>query len=220
MAGPQLTGKLSGIDLAKNLIARGADVNARSTREVQNGYGAAAAAPRTGATPLMLAAKAADYELMRTLLANGANPNVPQITHTTPLMAAAGVGIKAPGEDGGSNEDALESVKLLLGLDVRINEANDEGWTPLHGAAFRGANDIVQLLIDRGADVKARTKHGRFQNDPGVTPLGLANGITIGVISFRQELTAEFLRKLYISRGIPFDPDEMARGVDSQAKRP
>ena len=37
---------------------------------------------------------------------------------------------------------------------------NDDGWTPLHKAAYEGYREIVELLIAKGADVNAKTKYG------------------------------------------------------------
>jgi ankyrin repeat protein len=214
-AGPQFAGHLSGLDLAKKLIAKGADVNARATREIQIGYRYTIPFNKVGATPFALAAKAVDYELMRILVDRGADPNLATNDHTTPLMIAAGVGQK-PGEDGGPNTDALEAVKLCLERGTDILAANDAGWTALHGAAYRGSNEIVQLLVDKGAKLDARTKYGRTRNDPGVTPLGVADGITIGIIFFRQPETAAFIRQLMASRDIPIDDSDGAvlkRGI-------
>jgi ankyrin repeat protein len=39
-------------------------------------------------------------------------------------------------------------VALAAGLDIQQKNGRDE--TPLHGAAFRGADTIVQFLIDKG----------------------------------------------------------------------
>jgi len=50
-------------------------------------------------TPFLLAARTADAELMRVLAALGADPQLANEDHTTPLMVAAGVGTAAPGED-------------------------------------------------------------------------------------------------------------------------
>ena len=63
-------------------------------------------APRggTGATPFFVAARAGDVELMRVLVEHGADPFLPIEYNTTPLMAAAGVGV-VPGQDPGTNEE-------------------------------------------------------------------------------------------------------------------
>ena len=106
---------------------------------------------QNGATPLLMAAKGADAEMMRLLAAHGADPTLTNRMGTTPLMAAAGVEMFNPNEDSGTVEEAFEAVKVALELGADVNQANKAGDTPLHGAAWRAANDIVQLLVDRGA---------------------------------------------------------------------
>ena len=63
--------------------------------------------------------------------------------------------------------NAAEFAKLLLAYGAEVNEANNDGWTPLRYAVNYGAGrygavryseptELVQLLIDNGADVNAR----------------------------------------------------------------
>ena len=110
-------------------------------------------------------------------------------------MAAAGVGV-SPGSDPGTNEQALEAFKLMLDLGGDISTADTLGDTALHGAARRGANAIVQLLVDRGADLEAT-------NDKGWTPLTIAAGVS-GVV-FLQPHTAALLRRLMEARAPQYD---------------
>jgi len=51
-------------------------------------------------------------------------------------------------------------VKLLVELGVDVNATNDMDSTALHGAASRGANSIVQFLVDKGADLEAKNARG------------------------------------------------------------
>ena len=109
----------------------------------------------------------------------------------TPLLAAAGLGRSKDREEQ-EGKKALEAVKMLVGLGADVNEANDTGWTPLHAAAFRGADPIVQFLVENGARVDV-------QNGCGQTPLSLADGSNArGLIQIPRprEGTAELLRKL------------------------
>src|SRR5204863_6698804 len=125
-------------------------------------------------------AKSADLELMRALLAAGADPTITTDDHTTALMAAAGVGIWAVGESPGTNDEALEAVKLLVDRGAEVNAVNDYGYTALHGAAHRGANGIVQFLVSRGARLDVRlTKAGGggVGWQEGWTPLTIAEGL-------------------------------------------
>ncbi len=130
---------------------------------------------------------------MKVLLAAGANPLTANADNTTPLMVAAGVDMWNPGEDGGSTPDsepeALDAVKMLVELGNDVNAANDRGETALHGAAYRGANTIVQYLVEKGAKIDARSKQGW-------TPWTIANGVFYSLFFKEQKHTADFLAKL------------------------
>ena len=115
---------------------------------------------RIGATPFLLAAKAVDLPLMRALLERGRRSALPNVDGTTPLMVAAGVGIWAPGESPGTEEEAIAAVKLLLELGAgSVTDVDKNGYTALHGAVHRGGSiAILELLVDRGARLdRART---------------------------------------------------------------
>ena len=63
----------------------------------------------------------------------------------------------------------LAEVKLLLidcGLDPNVR--NNDGWTPLHSAAYRCHIEVVRVLLEHGADPTIRDNKGR-------TPLELGN---------------------------------------------
>ena len=201
---PVPTGRLTGLDLARKLIARGANVNARMTKEIVDGY--RNRFNRMGATPLLLAAKGADVEMIRLLAANGADPRLPNVQNTTPLLAAAGVDMLYVNEDSGTNEDALEAVKVLLDLGSDVNVANVRGETALHGAANRGSNPIVHLLADKGARLDAKNKRG-------FTPLQIANAEGETTTFQRRPETVELFRELMIARGIPVDDSSFVSPV-------
>ena len=55
-------------------------------------------------------------------------------------------------------DDAVEAVTLLLGLGLDVNAADNQGFTAMHGAASRGANDVIRLLVSRGARLDVMTK--------------------------------------------------------------
>src|SRR5262249_49439460 len=107
--GPALIGNLSGLDLARKLVEHGADGNARMTRELKDGYRLTIS--RMGATPMALAAKCLDAELITLLVSLGGDPSIPTQAGITPLMLAAGVGMKSPDEDSGYHEHALPTVR-------------------------------------------------------------------------------------------------------------
>jgi ankyrin repeat protein len=174
------------IEFVKLLLARGADVNARVTRNPRRFGGGGG--NLMGATPFLLAAMAGDAPVMRLLLEKGADPALATNQGTTPLMMAAGV-TAIQGVDRVSPDGALEAVKICLELGADVNAANAAGETALHGAVFRGSNAIIQLLAERGANVNATDKTGR-------TPLSLAEGVYRAGAYIILPETAELLRTL------------------------
>jgi ankyrin repeat protein len=193
---PVGSGSMTSMELAAKLVARGADVNARMTAA----FKADNERPRivqVGATPFLLAAKNVDHQMMRVLVEHGADPMVKTGSHTTALMLAAGLQIFSMGEDSGTNEDALEAVKFCVELGNDVNAVDDNGETALHGAAWRGANDIVTLLVEKGARLDAREKKGQF------TPLAYAHLVyTPGMVFQSWPETEALLRRLMIERGL------------------
>src|SRR5262245_29834034 len=96
------TGNMSTLELAKKLLEKGANPNARQTSEPNDG--ARNILNRIGSTPFLQAAKLGDVDYMRLLLAHGADPSITTEEGATPLMAAAGVGNWQDGESAGSHE--------------------------------------------------------------------------------------------------------------------
>src|SRR5207253_10505960 len=60
----------------------------------------------------------------------------------------------------GAESGALEALKVALDAGLDLNQANARGETALHGAALRGADSIVQFLVDQGGKLDAKTKQG------------------------------------------------------------
>ena len=169
---PEGSGNLSSLQFVRTLVAMGADVNAR----LQNGKPQAPKINTAGATPFLFAADKADVPLMKLLLELGADPFLPNVENTTPLSAAAGLGTTAPLEEAGTEEEALEAVKLLLELGADIDAVDDNGETAMHGAAYGSFPAVIRLLADNGADPdlwKQPNKHGW-------TPLFIAEGYRPG----------------------------------------
>ena len=96
---PDGSGTMTSLQMVRTLVKYGANINARMTKKVNLGLTGLNTA---GATAFLLAAKTADAELMRELAKLGADPLIPNQDGSTPLMAAAGLGTRSPGEDAGT----------------------------------------------------------------------------------------------------------------------
>ncbi len=190
--GPVTTGTMDSLSFARELVARGADVNTRMTAEPRNGY--RNALNRIGATPLLMAARLADAPYMRALLELGADPSITNEDGTTVLMVGAGVGIHSPGEDPGTEAEAFAAVELALELGGDPNAVDELGETALHGAAYRGANSIVRVLVEHGADTFD------LENSSGWTPLRIAQGVFRTATYKEAPQTAALLGELMAER--------------------
>jgi uncharacterized protein len=142
------------LPLIKKLLDAGANPNAlvNSTPRARMREGS----PRiVYATAIMRAAFSGDLELVKLLLAHGADPHIVSKDNETTLMAAAGTGFINGYSKGRSAAERLEVVKLLVQLGEDVNAADSYGITPLMVAANLGDVSIVQYLIDQGADLGA-----------------------------------------------------------------
>jgi ankyrin repeat protein len=213
LPGPVATGGVDSLELARVLVKRGANVNARQKKEPRDGN--RNQQNRIGATPFLLAAKSNDVSLMRVLLELGADPAIKTNNGTTPLMVAAGVGIWAPGENPGTHDEALVAVKLALEVGAGdVNAIDDNGDTAIHGAVYRGgAVQVIQLLADNGARLDVVNKKGWM-------PVTAADGVeyTPAVLK-RYPEAAALLRKLMQERGLPV-PSSTQPGVGIIAGAP
>ena len=159
------------LEVIKELIAKGADVNARTKETPPFRHyllaitGSLEWVDFTGQTPFLTAALAGDVTTMKLLLENKADPHIYTFEGTTPLMAAAGVNWVISQTFTESPESLLEAVKMCLDLGMDVNHANSMGITALHGAANRGSDDIIRFLAGQGADLTALDKENRSSLD-------------------------------------------------------
>ena len=164
-----------------------------------------------GATPLWVAAKSSNggglqgeqgppsqyrydssADIIRALVAAGADPNLTTDDGTTPLMMAAGLGVRSHQPlmpRGRPSPPAEAAVRALVEAGAEVNASNNGEFTALHGATFRGLNEVIQYLVEQGADIDARDYRGR-------TAYRMAEGAKQ---SFQYQAfpeTAEFLEEL------------------------
>lgn len=194
-------GGVDSLSLVEKLLAHGADINARVTaRRVPRTVTGRNLLRVTGTTPLFLAAHRVDVDLIRLLLQSGADPLLPNEDGTTPLMAAAGVGLYNPGENPGTAEESAEAVRLCLeaGGDPATVDAN--GDTALHGAAYWDSPRAVELLLAANPELDLDVV-----NNNGWTPLRVADGVMVEAgtaLHFGPAVAAQ-LRALLKERGLP-----------------
>jgi ankyrin repeat protein len=120
------------------LLAKGADPNVKSSVEIP---------------VLVMAIKRGSAPVVQVLLKNGADPNVRNADDdSTPLIEAI--------------RQTIDIVKMLLAAGADVDAASRKegdflmGYTPLMMAASGGGKDLVQLLLEKGADIKATTPDG------------------------------------------------------------
>ena len=152
--------------LIQLLLDKGANVNARTrevppTRKWLYALNDVSWVDYTGQTPFLRAAFSGDTTVMRLLLDYGADPNLATDGRTTALMAASGVGWVVQQTYTESTPSLLEAIKICLEHKADVNAVNSMGLTALLGAANKGANDIIRLLVANGARLDAVDKQGR-----------------------------------------------------------
>ena len=83
---------------------------------------------------------------------------------TSPLIAAAGVGWGANFHR--NLPDAwVDAVRYCIALGLDPNAKDINGYTAVHGAAYRGDNEMIIYLVSRGARVDAVARNGNTVAD-------------------------------------------------------
>jgi len=204
---------LDHLEMIEVLLQRGANPNARVrentlTRTIftmQWFY-------EDGATPFIRASQSSDTVLMKMLLKHGADPRIATANGDTALTAAAGIGWVDGVTYERSAAENLEAVRMLLDLGLDPSQANNEGRSPLMGAALKGRPEVIQLLVDRGANLAAHDRGSRDTHIPGATIAGFtfqavdyAEGLVrVGVQSaVERPEAAQLIRRLMQERNLP-----------------
>ena len=188
-------------DAVEALLEHGADPNDTQLRMPQrfinamipgDAYLTTGWVSQIGATPFMLAAKSVDAPMMRLLLEHGADPLLAAEGGANALMLAAGLA-KRHATDVGyfvwEEEQAIEAIALAIESGLDVNAATDRGETALHGATRHAAHEVIRFLVDRGADIEARTWADQ-------TPLRIAEGYLYSGTYVSYPETAELLLSL------------------------
>jgi uncharacterized protein len=167
----------SHISIAQRLIERGADVKLTG----RSGISPIAAASyagndviveallahgadervtdETGKPPIIYAAAGARFDIVKRLLARNIDINARYSNDLTLLMWASGPDENAP------EAQAVKIISYLLDAGAHVDDRDDRGRTALMIAAEGGHEEIVNLLVARGADASLKDKAGKRAAD-------------------------------------------------------
>jgi ankyrin repeat protein len=201
--GATLSSKTKALDIIERLLAAGVEVD---TQLNMHRVGRGGNSQRftddlltTGATPLLRAAITHDHDAMRLLIEHGAEVDLPNVMGVTPLMAAAGIGVRdinfgsnrSPRFDSDPliEDKVIESLEILLAAGADINArvtdlhsrtariarissmTNREGQTALYSAAGRGWKRVTEFMVEHGAKVEVVDALGKTPVDAAMGKL-------------------------------------------------
>ena len=195
MPPPPELGTVNSLQFIRELVKRGADVNAR----LVNGTGGLGKFTTKGATPFLMASANADLPYMKLLLDLGADSSIPNADQCMPLIVACGIHVGSDGanEVAGEEPEVLEAAKLLLKLGADVNAVDANGETAMHGAALKNLPKVVQFLAENGAKIEVWNKRNKF----GSTPLMLAQGHRPG--NFKPSFeTVDAVQRVMLAAGV------------------
>ena len=160
--------KVTHLELMKALLDHGTNVDARLGeklwfRSFTNDY---TWVDPAGATAFWRAAQSSDVAAMRLLMEYNADPKLASRSGDTPLMAAAGIGwaanwsVNAP-------YPLVDAVKYCVELGNDVKAVDNRGYTPLHGAAYLGDNEMIQFSGVEGREGGCEEQRRRFSRRYG-----------------------------------------------------
>lgn len=189
--------------LIERLVAAGADLDARTKEsppirhDLLSTTGTLEWVDFTGQTPFIRAARAGDLDVMHLLLANSADPLIETYEGTNALMAAAGINWVVSQTWTEGPEELLAAVQLCIELGMDVNHTNSMGLAAIHGAANRGSNDIIELLVAHGARLDVLDNEGR-------SPLDWAKGVFLATHPAEEKPgTMALITRLLQERNMP-----------------
>jgi ankyrin repeat protein len=179
-----LAAQAGDIGLVRAILGRRGDPNAHTPKSLMPA-GARGGGPGRGGTPgeqtpLMIAARGDHQDVMRALVAAGADPSLRAQDGTSVLMAAA-AGAR------------LKTLTYAYEIDPHVDVVTTTGNTPMHVAVGPNGRtqpevcEVIQFLADRGAKLDEMNSAGR-------TPIAIADGLPV-------DLAVDLLTRLITARG-------------------
>jgi ankyrin repeat protein len=145
-----------------------------------------------GDTALHLAAAGYRVEIVRLLLACGADPNASMnMRHSGPLHYAADGYINGPEWD---PERQVQTIERLLVAGADVNAQDKNGAAPLHRAVRTRCAAAVRFLLQAGGDPTLRNKPGSTAFHLAVQNTGRGGSGTDEARAAQREIIEEFLR--------------------------
>ena len=139
-------------DVIELLLAKGADINAKGN---------------WGYTPVDVASSMGQKWVLRLLLQRGGVASTIRLAARAGDIARLKDLIKSDTDvedvkilDNAASRGNTEVVSFLIEKGADVNAKRDDGWTPLHSAAYKRREDTARVLIAAGANVNAKTKWG------------------------------------------------------------
>jgi len=160
--------KTTYIDLMTLLMDRGANPNARLTKELwYSEYNRdLQSATAAGATPFWKCADVGDIDGMRLLLSRGADPNISSVDGVTPLLIASGAGVHG-------NDDVTAPMGRLVAVKYLVEEMHANVNAADTGAGGRGQSVVGPATEQVAAPAAGQ---GGTQAAPAPPQGGRANG--------------------------------------------
>lgn len=157
-----------------------------------------------GNTALFYASEKGDVEVVKTLLAAGADVNnKSNKSYQGLIWESHSFGSNRTEKLGGagwtaimvaSREGKVEAVKELLNAGANVNNVSEDGWTALMAASLGNYPDVVRVLLQGKANVNYKNKRGQtalsFAPSEAMDRLFGGSGASVGVATLLKKAGA------------------------------